>query len=309
MARRFHDDDYDDRPYVEESSSAKSILLVLLGILAIIGLGGAAAVGLYFMRADVMAQERAAVQAQAQAQANLAQAQIAAAQAEAEIVAAQAADPFPNPNPAATEDYPADLGPEREPERQGNWTILFRSDDPGYWDTPGNAANYAIPLFRAPAGVRFLRLKRTDNGEAIVVPVTTAQMKSPPRIGISNMPGGGALIGAPGGAGGPPPGLDVGGVLPSRWNGTNFVEFGARHLGIVDDTIPPGVTTVSVQVSDFGAPGGSGFGHKRPAQGGAGQRYTWKGQEMAKTVFEIAVTAGELTDDEKKLLVPAEPNP
>src|SRR5438132_1140368 len=47
MPRHFHDDDFDDRPHADESSSAKPILLVILGVLAIIGLGGAAAGGRY----------------------------------------------------------------------------------------------------------------------------------------------------------------------------------------------------------------------------------------------------------------------
>jgi hypothetical protein len=295
MARRFHDDDYDDRPQTEESSSGKAILLVVLGVLAIIGLGGTAAVGLYFMRFEAVGQERAlAVQAQAQA---AAAAQVAVAQAQADAAAAEAADPFPNPNPAATEDYPADLGPERQPERQGDWTILFRSDDPAYWDTPGSAAHYAIPLFRTPPGIRFLRLKRMDNGEAVIVPVAPRQMKSLSRIG-SALPGGG-----PPGAGG-----DVGGMSSSPWNGANYVEHGARHLGVVNLGNPNTATTVSVELEAFGAQPGSGFGHKRPDQN-FGQRYCWKGQEIAKTVFEIAVTAGELTEDEKKLLPTTDPNP
>ena len=33
------------------------------------------------------------------------------------------------------------------------------------------------------------------------------------------------------------------------------------------------------------------------------QFYTWKGQAIGKTAFEIAVTADELTDQEKALLV------
>src|SRR5262245_23618744 len=141
MPRRFHDD-CDDRPHYEENSSAKADLMVVLGVLAIIGLGGTAAVGFYFMRFEAIREERAAVQARTQVAFTVDQ--IAAAQVEADAAAAAAAGLFPNPNPPASEEYPTDLGPQREPERQGNWTILFRSDDAGYWDTSGNAANYAI---------------------------------------------------------------------------------------------------------------------------------------------------------------------
>ena len=56
MPRRFHDDDYDDRPQADESTSGKAILMAVLGVLAIIGLGGTAAVGLYFMRFETAGQ-------------------------------------------------------------------------------------------------------------------------------------------------------------------------------------------------------------------------------------------------------------
>ncbi|HTK78708.1 MAG TPA: hypothetical protein VL371_25850 [Gemmataceae bacterium] len=286
MPRRFHDDDYDDRPQTEESTSAKAILLVVLGVLAIIGLGGTAAVGLYFMRFEAVSQERA-LAAQAQAQANAAAAQFAAVVPDV----AEAPDPYPMPNPPASEEYPPDLGPERQPERQGNWTILFRSDDPGYWDTPGNAANYAIPLFRAPAGIRYVRLKRMDTGEALIIPVTAGRLRSTPTLGSGLPPGAPPAVAAP----------------TSPWVGTNAVESGARHLGVIDLAFVGPWPGVAIETGDSGGTG-SGFGHKRNAEG-AGQRYAWKGQEIAKTVFEIAVTAAQLADDEKGLLVNPAPNP
>jgi hypothetical protein len=286
MARHFQDDDYDDRPQYDESSSGKAVLMVVLGVLALIALGGTAAVGLFFMRADVVRQERdAAVQAQAIAQANL-----VAVQAET-AAPPQAPDAFPMPNAPASENFPTDLGPEREPEHQGNWTILFRSDDPGYWDTPGNAANYAIPLFRAPVGIRFLRLKRMDTGDALIVPVTAVRMRSPPKVD-SGPPGGPPVI---------PPTF-------AFWMGMNVVENGALHLGVIDPGEPVVRRGVAIDTDESGGSGGSGFGHKRDTEG-AGQRYAWKGQEIAKAVFEIAVTAAELADDEKPLLVNRDPNP
>src|SRR5438132_8635721 len=149
MPRHFHDDDFDDRHYEEERTSARPYIILILGIVALVGLGGAAAVGLFFFRFQAVQQERDVAAAQANAAV-----QFGAAVTD---VADAAPDPFPMPNPPASEEFPTDLGAEREPERQGNWTILFRSDDPGYWDTPGNAGNYAIPVYRAPAGVRYLR--------------------------------------------------------------------------------------------------------------------------------------------------------
>jgi hypothetical protein len=58
---------------------------------------------------------------------------------------------------------------------------------------------------------------------------------------------------------------------------------------------------------------GSGFGHKRPVDDG--QHYSWQGREIPPTAFEIAVTVGRLTPEERRQLVTrdgqdaAAPNP
>src|SRR5207245_1466822 len=125
--------------------------------------------------------------------------------------------------------------------------------------------------------------KRMDTGEAMIVAVTTGQLKAPLKYG----PGQPVAPGQP--------------ILPGQpvsWNGTNAFDNGARHLGIPDGS----VAVVAILTDDFGSVSGSGFGHKSNVEG-AGQRYAWRGQEIAKTMFEIAVTADNLTDDEKKLLV------
>jgi type II secretory pathway pseudopilin PulG len=260
MPRHFHDDeDAPDVRRADDDRSSTGLLLALLAVLAVVLLGGAGA-GLFFLRTRAVQEERVAVMAQAEAR--------------AAADAVQAADAFPEPNPPARDGPPADLGPDREPERDGHWTVLFRSDDPAYWDTTGNAAHYAVPLRRAPAGVRFLRLKRMDTGEALIVRVASEQLAAGPVAGE-----------------------------PGRWNGTNAVQNGARHLGAVHyPRLPAGTGAVVVLSDDLGPAAGSGFGHKHDATG-AGQRYAWRGQEIAKTAFEVAVTAGDLTDEEKKLLV------
>src|SRR5688572_367596 len=61
------------------------------------------------------------------------------------------------------------------PAADGDWTILFRGDDPTLWNTDGGggdtaAENYAIKLEKTPQAVRYLRLKRLDTGDAVIIP-------------------------------------------------------------------------------------------------------------------------------------------
>ena len=65
MPRHFHDDDYDDRHYEEERTSARPYILMILGIALLVGLGGFAAVGLFYFRFQAVQQERDAAQAAA----------------------------------------------------------------------------------------------------------------------------------------------------------------------------------------------------------------------------------------------------
>src|SRR4051794_18138212 len=58
-----------------------------------------------------------------------------------------------------------------------DWTILFRADDPLIWNTDagGDAAaanGYAITLDKTPQDVRYLRIKRMDTGDAVIIPAT-----------------------------------------------------------------------------------------------------------------------------------------
>jgi hypothetical protein len=51
---------------------------------------------------------------------------------------------------------------------------------------------------------------------------------------------------------------------------------------------------------------GSGFGHKCFRNENAGQCYSWRGKEIPKTAFEIAVSTDPLSPTEQRWLL-AEP--
>jgi hypothetical protein len=176
---------------------------------------------------------------------------------------------------------PAD-NPDAKPAR-GSWTVLFRSDDPSLWDRDAKDAQgqqIAIPLKFAPASFRYLRLRRMDTGEALILPLTPDQLQN-----------------------GKPPKSDDG----FWWNGSAKDEYKGRHLGIVQGPCykfpaPNGMIAV-MTTAGWEAYAGSGFGNKAFANDA--QYYCWRGKEIPRTAFEIAVSDAPLTPEEKRSLVSA----
>jgi hypothetical protein len=161
------------------------------------------------------------------------------------------------------------------------WTVLFRSDDPSVWGK--NAKNregqqVAIPLRFAPDNMRYLRLRRMDTGEALILPLTIEQLENAT----------------------PDPDAAY------FWNGTAKEEYGGRHLGVAQGPrykfpAPHGMIAV-MTTAGWDAYAGSGFGNK--AFVNDRQYYSWRGKEIPRTTFEIAVSAGPLSPAEKRDLVP-----
>ena len=176
------------------------------------------------------------------------------------------------PTPAGGED-PQASGPNAPEPNQGpppkGWAILFRSDDPAVWNAERAEPNFAVPVRRAHASIRYLRLKRIDTGEFLIQPIAHKQ------LAVEDRPN-------------PNEGF--------WWNGTGSEGWGARHLGLIQ--VPP-VGTTQAGVVGMGGDTlftGSGFGHALAVNDK--QRYCWMGREIARTTFEIAVTADSLTTEE-----------
>jgi hypothetical protein len=166
--------------------------------------------------------------------------------------------------------------PAKAPETD-KWIILFRADDPSAWDTPSyTAERWAVPLHLVP-DFRYLRLRRMDTGEALILQMSRDQLRN------DKLPA-------------PETGY--------WWNGSAKVEWMGRHLGIAQGPrykfpVPKGMICVMNQGWDSFT--GSGFGHKAFVDNA--QYYCWRGQEIPKTVFEIAVTAGPLSPEEESWVV------
>jgi hypothetical protein len=164
----------------------------------------------------------------------------------------------------------------REGAAPRSWTVLFRSDDPSVWNTSRRGTHVAVPARQAHSAIRFLRLKRMDTGQALIVPITRDQLAREDR---------------------PRPAQGV------WWNGSGEDHFGARHLGLVQASPAPTSQrgTLGISGHDFEWWTGSGFGHKLGVDDR--QIYCWQGKEIPKTVFEIAVATGPLTEEEQRCLV------
>jgi hypothetical protein len=99
--------------------------------------------------------------------------------------------------------------------------------------------------------------------------------------------------------------------VPTRgawWNGTAKYAWGGRHLGIAEAPrlpFPKFDGLIAVMNDGWDVFLGSGFGHKCFRNEQASQCYSWRGKEIPKTAFEIAVTADALSSAEQRCLLAA----
>jgi hypothetical protein len=145
--------------------------------------------------------------------------------------------------------------------------------DRAAWNTRAEGETFAVPLAEAPEAARFLRLKRLDTGESLIVPITRHHL----RLSVRK---------------------DENPDAPIRWCGTNEPHFGSRHLGIAETPFVVGSSpemhgAVIIQVEFVDGYSGSGFGHLGYGDESI-QHFAWRGRPIAPTPFEIAVTTADL---------------
>lgn len=141
--------------------------------------------------------------------------------------------------------------------------LLFRSRDPSIWNQNVNETedHFAASLDEIPDDVAFLRLRRLDSGQGILIPLQQRELK------------------------------EDGGDRITGFNGSNEEFYGARHLGIYSESL-------SQEVEIRFALGGWGFGHAADSEtdeaaspaSKAAQACAWAGQKIdSETVIEITV--------------------
>jgi formylglycine-generating enzyme required for sulfatase activity len=164
-----------------------------------------------------------------------------------------------------------------------DWIVVFRSSNPLDWGKPVGVAddvtkNYARAANDFPRTIRYVRLKRIDTQQSVILPVRGEWLTERHDEGryrwqplIKQTPGSSA----------------------------------GHCLGIVDSLLQPltdaniGAIGVGI-IPNVGWHSGWGFGEVwfRHQQG-----YAWAGQPIGQTMFEIAVKERELSPDEKQLLL------
>ncbi len=154
---------------------------------------------------------------------------------------------------------------------KGEWIVLFRSSNPTHWNTSITSEDhFAVPVSKTPRGVRFLRLKRAKGGSFAIIPITSEQL-----------------------------GLDGATSDGHGWAGAGLYGHNARHLGIYALRSRPNKGDIAIAL--HGGNLGWGFGHNGWVDDR--QYFSWAGMEIPESIFEIAVTCGDLTAFEKKHLL------
>ena len=154
----------------------------------------------------------------------------------------------------------------------GGWTVIFRSADPSIWNTDAERGRnaFAMPLAKVPNGIKYLRLKRCDTGEYVIIEI------SKERLGAQSDNDNGRF----------------------GWNGTCKLEWNTRCLGVYDKADENNGTFATRTGPNVG---GWGFGTKAYATDRV--YYGWSGVLIPDTVFEIAVKSGQLSSAERKRLL------
>lgn len=173
----------------------------------------------------------------------------------------------------ARTENPVPIGKEKPAPT--DWIVVFRSEDPKIWndDIDKGPNHYARALDLLPDTINHLKLTNMQTKDFVVLEITKQRLNQV---------------------------TDENGRY--GWEGRNHFHYNVYHLGIFNRIWP--FTDGDVIITRHGTARGWGFGDL-PKGGSVTQGYSWAGKPIPKTVFEIAVKAGSLTDAESKKLLKA----
>ena len=158
---------------------------------------------------------------------------------------------------------------------EGHWTVLFRSSNPRYWSLRANSADaFAVPLTSAPPNMRFVRLRRMDTHDYVILPLSAEQLADVAQTG-GNYVWSGSMAGT----------------------GLGYRAPAIGNLGW--RTQEPGTMAIAID----GTAAILGWGFAVPAWADDKQGYTWARQPINPTAFEVAVSSNDLSPDEEKRLL------
>jgi hypothetical protein len=167
------------------------------------------------------------------------------------------------------------------------WTVLFRSDDPSHWNTragkPEDANGFAIPLGDASLATHFMRMKRMDTGEVVIVPITRDQLMLTTFIDQD---------------------LEwraLSATKAKRGDAQYQLLGLARHVWTADHEGEPLIVFAK------NGKGYRGWGFSKQVGSNTAQTYSWAGKQIPTTAFEIAITASDLSAEESSALLSGSP--
>jgi hypothetical protein len=153
-----------------------------------------------------------------------------------------------------------------------DWLVIFRSADPADWNTLINETErFAIPLVRAPRDMRYVRMRRMDTKESVILAVSFAELAKDNTSG------------------------------QHCWWGGKVVNEGGVHLGIDNSEWKLTFRDGGRIMVGNRSTAGWGFGHKVHANDT--QYWSWAGKEIPMVVFEVSVLSRDLSEEEKALLL------
>jgi hypothetical protein len=179
-------------------------------------------------------------------------------------------------SPSAAEDSASSVSNEND------WNILFCASDPTLWNTASDGENaFSIALDDFSDEIQWLRMRRIDTNEGAIIPLTRDDLLKVKELDD--------------------------GVF---WNGTGrrVTSTGKTHrkLGIVSRAFNRRYKSKAVLILNppkVSGSGWSGWGFGKIALIHSPQYFAWAGERIPETVFEISVTNGDLSPDEKTQLV------
>jgi len=152
------------------------------------------------------------------------------------------------------------------------WTILFRSTNPLLWNIEvNNGDDYSLPIKAVPAGMRYLRIRRMDTMDEVIIPCKRAELDQ------------------------------------VHWPTPRAIFRGDKRLNrqaCVVAILDPSHAVDHSQPLIALTPEGwySGWGFAESGEGIEKQAWVWDGQSIGLTEMEIAVTDRPLRTTEEKHL-------
>ncbi|MEZ6057792.1 MAG: hypothetical protein R3C01_13925 [Planctomycetaceae bacterium] len=153
------------------------------------------------------------------------------------------------------------------------WRVVFRGNDAATWKSTSSLwNNFARPLEDLPQTVKYLRLRRVDTNDSVIIPITAAEIGKRFDQGV---------IG---------------------WGGDAPKSADVHHLGIFRKDVRPNERGYVIIGRD-GFTGYTGWGLGHNHNDDKGIAFVWNGREIPATLIEVAVTSDDLEIAERKSLL------